>query len=154
MQSKLDSEFQAKVEGDLTSQVNRAFDELVGTSWKLSQYSFLVNSGGAVAVLTFLGANPKALFAWGSLGCFVVGIVAVGLELRFLTKFFAALHIDALERRSKLTTDQFTLDKAVPPVDIGGHSGKVSGWFGTIAQLAFPLGLASGFIAFLKLMAT
>ena len=150
MRSGLNPNLQAKADAELTSQINRAFDELVDTGRKLSQHSFLVNSGGAVAVLAFIGANPKASFAWWPLACFLLGVVASGLELRFLVHFFAALHADAVQRRRDFTTDQLPLDKAVPPSDVGSCYSKAYGWSGGIAQVAFPLGIAIGIVAFIK----
>jgi len=144
LRSELDADIREKAEAELTSQVNRAFEELLETSRKLSQHSFLVNSGGAAAILAYMSTNPDALFAFLPLVSFLMGVIASGLELRFLRGSLTALHKDAINRRSEFITDQVPLDKAVPAANTGSPYGKLSAWSGIVAQAAFPLGVILG----------
>lgn len=146
LRSELDPDTREKADAELTSQVNRAFDELIETARKLSQHSFLVNSGGAAAILAFIGTNPDASFAFLPLIFFLVGVVASGLELRFLLKSLAALHRDAISRRSEFVLDRLPLTNAGPVANVGSWDTKLSGWSGDVAQASFPLGVVLGIV--------
>jgi uncharacterized membrane protein len=60
------------------------------------KYLFLTNSGGAVTVLSFMGASEKARTSLGpifALSCFVVGIILIGvfniIQYYHMAKLFA-----------------------------------------------------------------
>lgn len=150
LRSALDPDTREKADVEMTSQVNRAFEEFIETARKLSQHSFLVNAGGATAILAFIGSNPDASFAFVPLIFFVAGVIASGLELRFLLKSIAAIHRDAMDRRSAFASDRLPLSEAMPRPDVGARQGKVSAWSGHIAQATFPLGVGLGIYAFLR----
>jgi hypothetical protein len=138
LRSQLDPEVQRRADKELTSQVDRSFEEGIETGHKLTQHNFLVNAGGAAAVLAYMGSSQRADFAIWPLACFLVGVVASGLELRFLAKFFKALHGDAVRRRSEFVRDKLGLSDAVPSPDVGKFASRVHAWSGFIAQGAFP----------------
>jgi len=128
--NELDPRMRAEADAELTAQVNQAFNERVETTRKLSQHSFLVNSGGAVATLAFVGNNPNASFALVPLIFFLVGVIASGMELRFLLKSLVSLHHDAIDRRSRFALDRLPLSKAMPGANVGSPHTKRSAWSG------------------------
>jgi hypothetical protein len=82
------------------------------------KYLFWVNSGGAVAVLGFIGANSEAAKSWGAKGAlilFCIGLVFVGiLHARVTHRFYklfndwrknTALYYNQKIGYSKLTAD-------------------------------------------------
>jgi hypothetical protein len=116
---------------------------------KLTQYSFLTNSGGAIAVLGFMGsgkASPSAVFP---LAIFLVGIICSGIEYRSLLKYFYALYKDADKRKQRYDNGCDNVKKLVPPKDLGGLSDKINHWAGIVAQIAFVLGAIVGVSGFL-----
>jgi uncharacterized membrane protein len=66
------------------------------------KYPFLINSGGAVTVLSFMGASEKVRTALGpilGLSCFVVGIILIGvfniIQYYHMAKLFTAWKSDS-----------------------------------------------------------
>jgi hypothetical protein len=57
LRSQLDPEVQRRADKELTSQVDRSFEEGIETGHKLTQHNFLVNAGGAAAVLAYMGVE-------------------------------------------------------------------------------------------------
>jgi hypothetical protein len=133
---------------ELTEQVNRCFEEFLAASYKLSQHNFLVNAGGATAVLAYIGSTSDATFAILPLVCFLVGIIACGVELRSLSTFFNVLRQDAIRRRVGFARGEIDLPNAAPPPDLGQPTWvhRVSAF---IARWAFPAGVALGMIFYL-----
>jgi len=144
LRSKLDPETQRRADQELTAQANRSFEEGIETGYKLIQHNFLVNAGGAATLLAYMGSGHRVDFAIWPLACFLVGVVASGLELRFLAQFFKALHDDAVRRRSEFSRDKLGLCDAAPPRDVGQWALRVHAWSGFVAQGAFPIGVIVG----------
>ena len=145
--NQLDPETQLRANEELTA-VNRSFEELISIGHKLTQHNFLVNAGGAAAVLAYIGSTPGAGFAMWPLACFLVGVVATGVELRSLATFFEALHKDAIHRRAEFRKGKLDLSDAVPPPDLGRPT-RVHYWSRQFAQWAFPVGVTLGVIFYL-----
>ena len=80
----LDEELSNALTSELHAQTKQTFDKVVETDWRLTQHNFLINAGGAAAVLAYLGASSSSKFAILSLLCFLVGVVASGIEIRML----------------------------------------------------------------------
>ena len=133
---------------ELTSQSRQVFDKVVETDWRLTQHNFLVNAGGAVAVLAYLGSNSTKTFAIWSLICFVIGIVASGIEIRTLLSFFGSLHKDTLRRRLEFVENKILDTELGPPVNVGGCAVAINHWCGWIAQIAFVTGIFIGISLF------
>lgn len=131
----------------LNSQVQESFSKVVETDKWLSQHNFLVNSGGAIAVLGYLGTSAVALkVAMFPLGLFIVGIACSGIEIRALLKFYDLLHADALRRRSGFVDNEITVKEAATVSNVQGFYTKVNHWAGVIAQTTFVLGSLIGLI--------
>ena len=142
-----DPELLERMDAELRAQVADSFSHLLATDQKLTQYSFLVNSGGAAAVLAFLGAAEPASFAWWPLGCFLVGAIASGLELRFHLWWLAELNSDAARRQSEFHAGTLPFNEAVPSPEIGKWRRRIHHWSGLVAQATFPLGVLAGAVA-------
>jgi hypothetical protein len=150
LRSQLDPETQRRADQELTSQIDRSFEQLIETERKLTQHNFLVNAGGAAAALAYMRSSQGTGFAIWPLACFLVGVVASGIEVRFLAKFFKALHDDAVRRRSQFTQDKVSLSDAVPIPDVGKYPSRVHHWSGLVAQWAFPVGVVLGIFSYFR----
>lgn len=75
------------------------------------RYLFLVNAGGAIAVLTFMGANKEiADLTWTRwmLFLFVLGVIAVGVLQAYQLHFIQWLYITWRRGVSAFKNDQIT----------------------------------------------
>lgn len=138
----------ASIVDELSSQARQTFDKVVETDWRLTQHNFLVNAGGAAAVLAYLGSDPTPTFAIWSLACFVVGVVASGIEVRALVLIFASLHKDALRRRAGFVENKLLAKDLGPPENVGGCATPIHNWSGWLAQIAFVAGVVVGITLF------
>ena len=130
---------------ELTSQVDQSFERVIALDNRLTQHNFLVNAGGAVAVLAFLGARGDASFALWPLGAFIVGVVASGIELRALLIWSRRLHKDAIDRRARFSQNELELSAAVPPPDLAEGWSRLNHWAGLCSQALFAIGALLGF---------
>jgi hypothetical protein len=146
LRSECNDQLQSALDDALDAQVNRAFDESIEYGRKLSQQVFLVNAGGAAAVLAYLGSTGGSGYAYWPLLCFLVGLVCGGVELRCLANFFFALHLDAMERRRKWVEDEIKVSEVVPTSSIARWDRRIGTECGRIAQAAFPIGVLVGLL--------
>jgi hypothetical protein len=134
---------------ELRSQKEQTFDNVVETDWRLTQHNFLVNAGGSAAVLAYLGTSSSSKFAVWSLVCFLVGVVASGIEIRALLAIYSGLHIDAVNRLNGFMKNEFPAENAVPQPDVVKVPSKINHWSGLVAQVSFAVGIFVGLFLFL-----
>ncbi len=137
------------VAGELHSQTKQTFEKIVETDWRLTQHNFLVNAGGAGAVLAYLGTSSSSKFAVWSLLCFLVGVIASGAEIRALLAIYSGLHKDASNRLNGFMSNQLSVEEAVPKQGVVKLPGKINHWTGWAAQISFVLGVIVGLVLFL-----
>lgn len=138
----------AALVSELSAQVQQVFDKLVETHLRLTQHNFLVNAGGAAAVLAYLGSPSASRFTIWALVCFVVGVVASGIEVRSLVHVYKSLHLDAIRRRSGFVANKLSAGNLGPPPGVGGCAGPIGTWSARVAQAAFVVGAALGVALF------
>jgi len=138
----------ASIDDELAVQTRQAFDKVLETDWRLTQHNFLVNAGGAAAVLAYLGTVPTPTFAIWPLVCFVIGIASSSIEIRTLLLIFSSLHKDALRRRAGFVENKIPAKDLGPPTDVGGCAMPINHWCGWVAQIAFVAGVTSGISLF------
>lgn len=76
---------------------------------RVLKYLFLTNSGGAIAVLSFMGASGSIRTLSGpkwALGCFVFGIIMIGFLSAYQLFRFARLKKKLEEDISRYSTDK------------------------------------------------
>lgn len=140
----LDAELAQALTSELHGQSKQTFDKTVETHWHLTQHNFLVNAGGAAAVLAYLGSSLGNKFAIWPLLCFLAGIVASGLEVRALLSIYGALHKDALTRLRGFMNNSTPAEEAVPKQGIANCATAVNYWSGVVSQSSFVLGVVLG----------
>lgn len=143
----LDEDLAKALDAELHTQTKQTFDKVVETDWRLTQHNFLINAGGAAAVLAYLGSSSSSKFAIWPLLLFVVGVIASGIEIRALLQVYRSLHKDALRRlngfmRNTLSTDEIT-PKGIAPI-----ASRVNHWSGLAAQASFVLGVGVGLVLY------
>lgn len=117
---------------------------------RLTNTNFLTNGGGAVAVLTYLATNPSIPALKVSLVLFTIGVIATGIELRALLKFFGELHNDASKRLRGFLNDTMTAREAgLGGENVGWIHKKVNHYAGWASQLCFIGGVLVGAYGFL-----
>ena len=154
LRDNLDPDYRSQADAMLTSQVEESFEELVDTGRKLRQQNFLVNAGGAAALLAYLGTGKASDAHIWPLLVFLTGLVSGGIELRALFNFYGTLHTDAIERRGRFTANEVGFGNSAPPDDIGKCGRTIAKWSGYISQWSFPIGVIVGLWAFLGTLAT
>jgi hypothetical protein len=137
------------IANELHSQTKQTFDKVVETDWRLTQHNLLVNAGGSAAVLAYLGTSASSKFAVWSLLCFLVGVIASGVEIRALLAIYSELHNDALNRLSGFMKNELPVEKAIPSTTITKVPSRVNHWSGWVAQTSFVLGVGVGLFLFL-----
>jgi hypothetical protein len=146
--SELEAEVASAIADELSAQTRQTFDKIVETDWRLTQHNFLVNAGGAAAVLAYWGTNTAHNFALYPLLFFVVGVIASGIEIRTLRVVYSNLHNDALRRRKGFMTNKLKVKESVPPPDVGGIASKIKHWSSIVSQVSFVLGFISAVVAY------
>ncbi|MCJ7508092.1 MAG: hypothetical protein MUO85_05090 [candidate division Zixibacteria bacterium] len=144
--SELDPETRERIQSTLIAQRDQAFDKLIEMDSKFTQYNFLVNAGGAVATLAFIGSEKGTYLAMLPLICFVIGLVATGVQIRALLSFFSILREDASRRSLGFATGKLSVRESLPSQDIGKWTGKLNRWGGWVSQGAFIVGVIVGAI--------
>ena len=129
---------------ELSEQCRETFQKVVETDWRLTQHNFLVNAGGSAAVLAFLGSGARPTYAGWALVLFLVGVVASGIEVRALVDVYAALHNDAIRRRSGFMSNELAVRDSVPKPGLAGKAATINHWSGVVSQFAFILGVIVG----------
>jgi hypothetical protein len=143
-QRDLDPEVAAAIANELSAQTRQCFDKVIETDWRLTQHNFLMNAGGAAAVLAYLGSTPTPRFAIWPLLLFLIGVVASGIEIRALLSVYDALHKDALRRRAGFTSNELRVKESVPTAGVTGCASHINHWSGVVSQVSFVLGVAVG----------
>jgi hypothetical protein len=120
---------------------------------RVQQYLFLTNSGGAIAVLSFMGAseNVRAMLGpkW-SLGFFVLGLILVGLLSAYQLHRSAMLNSEWRESLQQFFNGRITWE-ALTEGD-QKRSYVVTGWFGYLAGYGSFICFCAGSIIGLVLL--
>ncbi len=132
----------------ISGQVQESFNKIVETDKWLTQHNFLVNAGGAAAILGYMGGSSTPNHAIFPLVIFLVGIIASGIEIRGLLGIYGHLHKDALRRRGGFMSDQITVKEAASVEPIPTKYTNANNWSGYVAQGSFIIGCATGVIGF------
>lgn len=149
--SELNPDLRQKVDEVLMKEGDRAFDEIFKLDANLTNNNFLVNAGGAVATLAFMGAKTEAVAAavWPLL-FFTVGLIATGVEIRTLLYYFGERHKDAVTRRQGFASDRLTVRECLPTAETGKLYVLMNHWSGWISQICFWVGSILGLIGLFK----
>ena len=147
--SGLNAATAAAISDTLSEQARHAFDKVVETDKWMTQHNFLANTGGAIAVMGYLGTSHTPYFAIFPLVMFLVGIVASGIEIRALLKIYGRLHKDALRRREGFVSEKLSVGEAAT-VEVEGFWTKVNDWCGITSQVTFVLGAITGVAGFYR----
>lgn len=140
----LDKDLAKALDVELHAQTKQTFDKVVETDWRLTQHNFLINAGGAAAVLAYLGSSSASKFAIWPLLIFVAGVIASGIEIRALLRVHETLHKDALHRLNGFIYNKLSTDEIAPKEGIAPIPSKVNHWSGIVSQASFVLGVAVG----------
>jgi hypothetical protein len=144
-----DSKFAEHLAEMLNRQVNTSFEAIVSTDKWLTQHNFLVNAGGAAAILSYLSSAPENQFAIVPLIIFILGVVASGIEIRYLLKVHGELHQDAIRRRGGFVSDELTVGDAANVQAPTKRSKNINHYSGVVAQWSFVIGCATGIIGYI-----
>ena len=144
----LDEDLVKALDAELHAQTKQTFDKVVETDWRLTQHNFLINAGGAAAVLAYLGSSSDSKFAIWSLLIFVVGVIASGVEIRALLQVYGGLHKDALRRLNGFMHNTLSTDEITPKEGIAPIASKMNHWSGIVSQGSFVLGVAVGLVLY------
>lgn len=142
--SELDPDVGQPILATLSDQVRESFDKIVETDKWLTQHNFLVNAGGAAAILGYMGTSTSSSFAIFPLLIFLIGVVANGVEIRGLLSIYSHLQKDAIRRRDGFVSDLITVKEAATVKDVPIWSKRTNHWSGIISQLAFVVGCVVG----------
>lgn len=140
----LDDDVVKALYAELHAQSKQTFDKVVEADWRLTQHNFLINAGGAAAVLAYLGSSSSSRFAIWSLILFVAGAVASGVEIRASLWVYSSLHEEALRRLNGFMHNTLSTDEITPKEGISPIASKVNRWSGMVAQGSFVLGVGVG----------
>lgn len=146
--SELDKGTAEELSSILAGQVNTSFSALVETDKWLTQHNFLVNAGGAAAVLSYLASNPPPTFAIVPLSIFALGVIASGIEIRFLMKIHGELHKDAIRRRTGFVSDKLSVIQAADVQAPTNVTKNVNHYSGLVSQISFIVGAVVGILGF------
>lgn len=144
----LDDELVKAIDAELHAQTKQTFDKIVETDWRLIQHNFLINAGGAAAVLAYLSSSSGSKFAIWSLLTFVVGVIASGIEIRALLRVYSRMHEDALRRLNGFMHNTLSTNEITPREGIAPIASKVNRWSGIVSQSSFVLGVTVGLVLY------
>ena len=147
--SQLDPDTGKIISDTLSNQARESFNKIVETDKWLTQHNFLVNAGGAVAVLGYLGSNSSSTFAIFPLVIFLVGIIASGIEIRGLISIYSHLHKDAIKRRSGFLNDDMSVREASAAEKVPKSTERINHWSGIISQGSFMFGSIFGVLGYM-----
>ena len=146
--SQLDRETAERLCSILEAQAKTSFEAAVAADKWLTQHNFLVNAGGAAAVLSYLGSGTAPVFAVIPLSLFLLGVIASGVEIRYLMRLHAELHQDAIRRRSGFVSDKYSVAEAADVQAPSKTTRNINHYCGLIAQGSFIIGALLGFLGF------
>lgn len=142
----LDREIIEDLGSILMNQVNTSFAAVVGTDKWLRQHNFLINAGGAAAVLAYLSSENADSFLIYPLVIFLAGVVASGIEIRYLLKVHRELQEDARRRRGGFVLNQFNIAQAGDVQAPKPFTKNMSHYSGLVAQAVFAIGSTMGIL--------
>lgn len=146
---ELDKETAENLCSILEGQVDTSFKAVVETDKWLTQHNFLINAGGAGAILGYLSSTPTPTFAIFPLVLFLIGIAASGIEIRYLLKMHHELHSDAMRRRGGFVSNELSVAQAADVQAPSNMTKFFNKYSGLVAQASFLLGCVVGIIGFL-----
>lgn len=114
--SELDVSHRADLTQQLADGVRYASELTVDVGRETERYLLLINSGAAVALLTFMGTSNlirETTAAWWALGLYAVGITAVGVFLGTNFHVTRATMLSLAKDRQQLYEDELTLSEFV-----------------------------------------
>lgn len=143
--SELEPARAARLAEVLNGQSREAIDAIHELDRRLTQTNFLTNGGAAAATLALLAGNIEPQVVYVPLAFFVTGLVATGLEIRYLMKYWAVLFKDATRRHRGFMADELTVKEAGTTNDSEGKLYQaINHWAGVVAQSTFVLGALVG----------
>ena len=135
----------------LEGQIETSFKAVVETDKWLTQHNFLVNAGGAGAILGYLSSTPTPTYAIAPLIIFLVGVIASGIEIRYSLKTHYELHKDAMRRRGGFVSDELSVAQAADVQAPLEFTKNVNHYSGIVAQASFLIGCIAGIWGFIAL---
>jgi hypothetical protein len=142
--SDLDKDTAEHLGSILEAQTKTSFNAIVETDKWLTQHNFLVNAGGAAAVLSYLSSDTPPTFAVIPLTIFLLGVIASGIEIRYLMKIHSELHEDAIRRRSGFVSNIFSIAQSADVQAPKTITKKINHYSGLVAQASFIVGCVVG----------
>lgn len=148
--SKLPPEIAKDLSGFLHAQVKETFEFVAELDKRLTNTNFLTNGGGAVATLAFLGQHPDICALKISLCLFTIGVIATGIEIRYLMKYWGEMCAHLNRRHCDFMDDKLSVEEVMfIPKNIGELHKTINHWAGVVSQWCFILGFVVGVIGFL-----
>jgi hypothetical protein len=144
--SQLDRQLAEQLCAILAAQVKTSFEAAIAADKWLTQHNFLVNAGGAAAVLSFIGSGTAPAFTFVPLSLFLLGVIASGVEIRYLMKLHGELHQDAIRRRGGFVADKLTVAETADVQAPRKITRNINHYCGLIAQVAFIVGSLIGLL--------
>ncbi len=144
---KQEKEYKKRILDELLNQAHLIFNKLEDAANKHIQHVFVVNAGGAAAVLAFLGAKPGSSFAVWPLLIFVSGVIACGINLLASYYTYKGMFDDAWNQRKKYE-ETGKLTKAKKPEK--SISYRIANWTGFFAHGCIILGIIVGGVTYLN----
>lgn len=145
---QLDSATAKNISAELRQQSDEVLSFISELDKRLTNTNFLTNGGGAVSVLTFIGtgisSSPLSNYA---LMCFVLGIIATGIELRALLIFWGKLHKDSSRRLNGWLNNELSVEECHIPKNLASIYTTINDVAGWASQLFFILGVLIGVFA-------
>ena len=129
MTEKRNEEHKKRILDELLNQAYLVFNRLEDAANKHIQHVFVVNAGGAAAVLAFHGAKAGSTFAVWPLLFFVSGVIACGINL--LASFYTnkGMLEDIWNRRGKFDETDVLPKAKNPEKSISYQIAKWTGFF-------------------------
>ncbi len=148
--SELKPEAQIEIRKHLRDHSMRAFDKLDEVGKLHTQHLFLVNAGGATAVLAFIGTKTNSAFAIWPLLFFVVGVIACGIQLLMMVYVHKKIFNDSCILRDKFHEKDATVEDISPKIeDINNYICEIIARKACFtAQGSFIVGVFAGGIAY------
>jgi len=133
----------------LDSQVKTSFNGIIETDKWQTQHNFLSNAGGAAAVLGYLSSTPTPTFALLPLIAFLFGVVASGIEIRFLLMTHKELFEDAMRRRNGFVSGKLSVADGGDVQAPKASTDNIKYYSGIISQSSFVIGCVMGILGYL-----
>lgn len=145
----LDQETAESICSILEGQVKTSFSALVETDKWLTQHNFLINAGGSGAILGYLSSVPTPTYAIVPLIIFLIGVMASGIEIRYLLKTHYELHKDAVRRRGGFISSKLSVAQTADVQAPSNLTKNINHISGIVAQVSFVIGCITGILGFI-----